>query len=360
MPRAILLTAFAWLILGLAPASKPRPSYPPPGDCMDDRGVDRCKPEQQRRVREMFGVKPIEAHRDSGDQVRRAFYVDGYGHDVVAIAFVRPKGGDPSLWIHFPREPEGKPAEPLRAPVPLEVWENVVERSVHFDRQLVPLPDEVGTASSEEITLCLHGWVYTIEATDPARGEHQPATLRRRTEDACDNGLTETYAQELERAAVPLLAPCARLDPRQHRNGATLLSACRLLSGDRLAAAEVLNRSHPFFRDADDAAELARLFEYDATVDWNGERNEGRNSAARFWAAKVQGSGGSRFYYDGVDGKGGGEVLVKGRLFRPVEVPDGAPSLDEVARVEQLWSEREGAFAVRSVTVGPFERRPRP
>ena len=359
MFRAILPGFLACLLLGFAPASKSRPAVIPPGDCEDDRGVDRCRTEQQQRVRELFGVKPIEAHRDAGDQVRRAFYVDGYGRDLVVIAFVRPKGGDPSLWVHFPSEADGKRSEPLRASVPHDVWEGLVQRSAHFDRRLVPFPDEVETPGSNEMTLCLHSWVFTVEATDPAEGGHRPATLRRRTEDACDNGLTEAYAAELRRAAVPLLPPCARLDPRQYRNEVTLLSTCRMLAGDRLAAAEVLNRAMAF-RDAEKAGELAGLFQHDSTVDWNGERNAGAGSAAKFWDGKVSGGGGSRFYFDGIEGKSAGQVLVKGLLFRSVAVPDGAAELDEMARVEQVWTDDEGDFTVRSINVGPFERQPRP
>jgi len=357
MLRTLLLTLSAWLILGSAPPAKPRQIYPPPGDCKDDRGVDRCQAEQQRRMRDLFGVKPIEAHRDAGDQVRRAFYVDGYGRDLVAIAYVRPKGSDPQLSVHFPSRDDGTRPEPLRAMVPYDLWESLIARSAHFDRRLAPLPPEKPTADGDMI-LCMHSWVYTVEATDPAQGDDQPATLRRRTEDACDNGLTEAYAIELRRAAVPLLPQCARLDPRQHRNEASLLSTCGMLAGDRLAAADVLNRATPF-RHTDDSAELAGLFRHDATVDWNGERNAVPLSAAEFWESKTSGEGGSRFYFEEIEGRSAGEVIVRGTLHRSVAGPEGAPEIDEVARVEQVWIVHLGDFVVRSMNVGPFVRKPR-
>ncbi|HEV2746991.1 MAG TPA: hypothetical protein VGW34_06795 [Allosphingosinicella sp.] len=354
------MTLAAWWIapflLFLAPgAAPPTGRHPPVGDCHDDDMVDRCNAEQQRRVRELFGVKPIEAHRDAGDQVRRAFYVDGYGNDVVAIAFVRPKGDDPELWVHFPRERDGKRKAPLQASVPQAVWDGVIKRSDHFDRQLAPLPS---AASSDEVIMCMHSWVYTVEATDPSDPGSDSATVRRRTEDACDDGLTEAYAAELPRAAVPLLPPCARLDPSQHRNEASLLSACRLLSGDRLAAAAVLNRVRPFqhIRTAADAVHLEGLFHYQATVDWNGERNAGDGSAAKFWTDKVVTSEGADFYYEAIDGKSPNQVRLSGWLIRWVDVPEGKDSVYERARVEQVWTDEQGDFAIRSVTVGPFKR----
>ena len=341
----------AALLLVQAPEAKPTVQrHPPQGDCRDDRGVDRCSAEQQRRVRDLFGVQPIEAHRDAGDQVRRAFYVDGYGTDVVAIAFVRPKGGEPSLWVHFPKGDEGKRHEPLSAPVPQDVWDGVIQRSSHFDRQLLPLRDEV--AESGEMTLCMHSWVFTVEATDPAEGEYRPATLRRKTEDACDDGLVEAYAQELYRAAVPLLAPCARLDRSLHRNEATLLSACRLLRGDRLAAAEVMNLLDRLdIEGPEDSARLNGLFAYDARIDWAGEPLGTSGDAAKAWAKKVSEGGSTRLYWDHVEGETSDRVRFVGLLSRSVE----GEAIYRNARVELIWTRDGRSFQIERGTVGPFE-----
>ncbi|HYD37767.1 MAG TPA: hypothetical protein VEA60_09150 [Allosphingosinicella sp.] len=150
MSRATLLTLFAWLILAFAPQS-PRIEK----ECRGDRGLDRCA-EAQRQLRELYGLKAIEEHHAAEDQVRRAYIIDGYGRDLVAIAFVRTAGSDPTAWIHFPRRPGAAVREPLRAPVPKTVWEHVMERSSLFDRTLVPLP-RVAEADGT-ITICVHGW----------------------------------------------------------------------------------------------------------------------------------------------------------------------------------------------------------
>jgi hypothetical protein len=355
MLRAILLILSAWLMLGLAPAPKARPAVPPPGDCRDDRGVDRCKAEQQRRVRELFGVKPIEAHRDAGDQVRRAFYVDGYGRDVVAITFIRPKGGDPSLWVHFPREDDVKRSEPLRAAVPLEVWESVLRRSDLFDRPLAspPTARSGGDSKEKEILVCLHSWVYTVEATDPAQGEYQPATLRSKVEDACDDGPAEAYATELTIAAVPLLPPCARLDRARHRNEATLLSACRLLRGDRLAAAEVMNRLDELrnVEGPEDLALARGLFTGDAQIDWAGELHNVRGGAAATWAKKIAEGGRTVLYYDSFEGESADRVRFVGLFSRSIEGEDKYRQ----ARVEQIWIREDGDLRIGRAIVGPFE-----
>ena len=357
MIRAALLAISAWLILGFAPATatKPAKGEPPVGDCHDDDMVDRCSAEQQRRVRELFGVQPIEVHRDAGDQVRRAFYVDGYGNDVVAIVFVRPKGGDPALQVHFPRASDGKRPEPLQAPVPHGVWESVIRLSSHFDEQLKRLPEV--PSGSGEITLCMHSWVFTVEATDPAIGEYRPATLRRKTEDSCDDGLAEAYANELTRAAVPLLPPCARLDPREHRNEAMLLSACRLLRGDRLAAAEVMNLLDGFdsIEGPEDATHLKGLFAYQARIDWGGEQLAEGGGAGEAWARKMSEGGRTRLYWDYIEGETAQRVRFVGLLSRSLESDAGYSR----ARVEQIWRREGRSFQIERATVGPFEPEPR-
>jgi hypothetical protein len=353
MLRVTLLTLSAWLMLGLAPVPKPRPAIPPPGDCRDDRGVDRCKVEQQRRVRDLFGVKPIEAHRNSGDQIRRAFYVDGYGRDVVAITFIRPKGSDPALWVHFPSEANGKRSEPLRAAVPLDVWEGVLRRSDLFDRQLASPPTARSRSGSDEILLCLHSWVYTVEATDPAQGEYRPATLRRKTEDACDDGPAEAYAAELTIAAVPLLPHCARLDRARHRNEAAQLSACRLLRGDRLAAAEVMNRLDELrnIEGPEDLALARGLFSDEAQIDWAGELYNSRGGAAAVWAKKLAEGGRTNLYYEAFEGESAERVRFVGLFSRAAEGEDKYRQ----ARVEQIWTREDGDFRIERVTVGAFE-----
>ena len=354
-----LAVYFAAVLLVAAPVEeKPSSVFPPRGDCRDDRLVDRCAPEQQGRVRELFGVKPIEEHRKAGDQVRRAFYVDGYGRDVVAIEFIRPKGADPLLRVHFPAREGQARTPPMSAAVDAERWSALLRRSEHFDREPQARPRKPGEKDEdEEIVLCLHSWVYTVEATDPARGEDEAPPVRRRTEDACDNGLAEAFATELGATAVPLLPPCALLDRERHRNDMSLLASCGLLKGDRLAAAGVMNRVDALRHsdEEEDLALLRPLFGYRAGVDWAGEANEGADAAA-FWLRKTR-EADADFYFDEIVGETADRVRVLGALYR--SVGEGEAERQELAKVELVWEQEGNRYQIERARVGPFEPVPK-
>ncbi|HEX8256204.1 MAG TPA: hypothetical protein VF589_01115 [Allosphingosinicella sp.] len=355
----LLASLAAMPLLLLAPigadAAAPKEGrFPPLGDCRDDRGVDRCDPAQHRRVLALYGVQPIEAHLAAGDIVRRAFFVDGYGSDRVAISFVRAKGRDPALWVHVPSGKEQGRA-PMQAPVPGPVWDDLIRRSAHFDRTLAP--PKPGPDGEEEV-LCIHSWVYTLEATElPDELAGQPGRVRRKTEDACDDGLAEAYALELARAAVPLLPACALIDPRQQRGLPGVLSACFLLTGDRLAAAEVLNRLNLIqaAENESDAARAEQVFGPEAQLDWQGSRSADRAQAAKLWLAKLAEGGGAQLFYDKVEGLSPDRVRFVGFLSRYAGEANGE-SVNQFASVEQIWTREGGDFFIERAIVGPWER----
>ncbi|HYI48350.1 MAG TPA: hypothetical protein VEX35_07800 [Allosphingosinicella sp.] len=331
-------------------------------DCTDDNGVDRCAAAQQARVRALYGVETIEAHRDAGDQVRRVFYVDGYGYDIAAIAFLRRPGHDPEVRVHFKREEGGPLHAPMVAPVPIDDWELLIERSAHFDRALVPRPEPPRFENGEElVTVCLHASLYMAEATDPAREGGEAATLRRRAEGGCSRGTTGAFAREVSRAALPLFPHCALLNPSHYRTPADQLVACRVLSGDRPAAAQVRNQLEALSW-ADTMAELpeiARLFDNRTRIEWNGELHAGREAdgAARFFLAKMLEGGRRDLVIDSIEGLSDRRVRFRGNLVRSVARPDGQEEVSETAPVEMIWElEYRGRFMIRSLTVGPSAR----
>lgn len=345
--RAIHALAFVLLFTAIPTVAQP----PTNRNCRDDRGTDRCAEAQQQRMRELYGVRSIEEHRAAGDQVWRVFYVDGYGGDLILIAFVRAPRRDPTLWVHYPRR-EGEPRpEPLQVPVTQASWDEVVERSVSFDRSFAQRPGETG--------LCLHSWVYTIESVGRSRGR-LPAEVRRKTEDACENGPGSAYARELERIALSLIPHCAALDRRQHRNPSSMLAACRILHGDRLAAAEVLNRASGFrsIGGPEDRHRLIGLFAHETRIDWNGEEYRGSwSGAADFWVAHLdQQSGAANFYFQSVEAESADRVRLTGMLSRSVDGPQGRGNSSQQARVGQIWvRDFNGHFSIATATVGPWE-----
>jgi hypothetical protein len=132
--------------------------------------------------------------------------------------------------------------------------------------------------------------------------------------------------------------------------------ACRLLKGDRFAAAEVLNEAS-LFRQVNgpgDARLLKSTFASDAVVDWNGERNKDPLTAEDFWAAKATEGGHTNLFFESVEGETANRVRLRGFLSRYREGP-GDQSIYEKAQVEQVWSTRFGDdFAIERATVGPF------
>lgn len=349
------LAALLLLLLAAAPAAA---QTQVDSNCADDNGVDRCATDQQRQTRALFGVRAIEEHRDAGDQVRRVFYVDGYGRDVVLISLIRAPGREPMASVHFPRR-EGQPARaPFEAPVPEAAWEDILRRSASFDRRFAAPPSPPRRPGEEqEFTMCLHSWVYTIEANDPRR-RTGPASLRRKVEDACEDGPGEAFAQELERTALQLFPACAALDPNQHRNPASQLAACATLAGDRLAAAAVMNRLNRF-RNADrpdDAPLLAGLFDFEgASIDWQGTRLARPAQPQDFWLQRMAADGAQGFYYESIEGLSADRVRVRGNLHRSVDAPNDGPTTHYLAPVEMIWvytGMRE--YQIESIIVGAW------
>ncbi|HKX90457.1 MAG TPA: hypothetical protein VJM13_14685 [Sphingopyxis sp.] len=340
-----LLLAISTLTL-----AQPQPSADP--GCTDDRGVDRCAEAEQRRMRDLYGVRTIEEHRAAGDQVRRIFYVDGYGRDLVLISFVRAPGDDPTLWVHYPRE-EGQRPAPQQTVVSGEAFEEAIDRSRTFHRSFVPLD----RSDPEFVVVCLHGWVYAIEANDPAIPGVGAGRLRRKTESACADGPGAIYARDLQRLALAQLPHCATLEPEYHRNAASILYACRVLGGDRLAAARALNAAEPLLRfsSGEDPGALAGVFDERSTIVWDGVRNEGQGSAAAFWVRKLEENARPNFQVESVHGESAARMRMTGFLYRYVG-PEDAQRI-ETAPVELSWVGPGDEPRVAQASVGAFAPR---
>lgn len=325
----------------------------PGRNCKDDRRVDRCRPEQQAETRALFGVLPAEEQAAAGAQVRRVFYVDGYGRDLLMISMTRRGGGTPTLRVHLPRK-EGRVPEPMSAAMPEAMWREVLTRSASLrDVPSGGLMRTVEMDGQTFVAVCLHSWVYTAEAADPGW-----AAARRFVASACGDTPVEEFAAFVQEVALPLYPACLALDAKQLRNQATQLATCAALDGDRTAAAQVRNLLVRFSGagGAKDASRLEGLFHADAALSWGGER-PGAGDAAAFWAERAASAGATggwaNLYVDTVAAPTPDSVRVKGALVRTVDTPRGAGTGQERAEVEQVWTRGvDGAFRIARATVG--------
>lgn len=344
LPFGAVFLAAMFALAVASPATAAQAQNDP--NCRGDRSSGACLEALSRGKSELYGVRTLEAHRTAGDQVRRIFYDDGYGDDLILIAFVRAPGANSVLSVHFPRLRDGRLREPLTVALSREAWRAALLRQADFTST---------PPARDPSILCMHGWTYLIEAADPVRGRE--AEQRRAIENSCDFGPAARHAAEIERAALPFFPYCARLDPRQHRNPASQLAACALLRGDRMAAAEVMNLAAPFraITGPWDAAQLASVLTARSRINWNGERNEIGGSAAAFWATRAAPRiSATTIRFEAIEGGGAGRVRAWGRLSRFVDGPQGLTTI-ETARVEQIWVRQPaGAFQVESATVGPW------
>ncbi|HEV7351744.1 MAG TPA: hypothetical protein VGN74_01270 [Brevundimonas sp.] len=199
-------------------------------DCLDDNGVDRCDSISQAATRARLGVTSIEDEAASGAEVYRAFYVDGYGQEMPAVAFERRPGASPVATVY------GFAGQTLSGPVSFETWNRVRTESRFADRQLEQLPAAGGFPS-----ICLHSWVSTVEMANSSPERFRLEPVRRRTEDACSDGLTVRFAFRLAEIAVETIAPCDQLETTRYRSHVNILAACMALRGDRFTAVELRN-----------------------------------------------------------------------------------------------------------------------
>lgn len=294
------------------------PQLPGPRECLDDNHLNRCLPEVQVRVRDSLGVASIEQEAEAGAEVYRAFFVDGYGRDMPAVAFERRRGQGPQAVVY------GKDGRRIQAPVSAEVWNRVRAESVHADRGLEPVelsPQAGGVPPPPQI--CLHSWVQTVEManTSPRRFGVEP--VRRRTEDACGGGLTTRFAFFLAEEGAKVIPPCDVLDGQRQRNRITQLETCLWLDGDRLAAAELRNARErvgprPGLDQHDPGMWRAALGTNGSPVLTWGQTTvrtqQGRdNKVAEFIVARLVEHPGLRFDQERFEGVSGREAVAYGK-----------------------------------------------
>ena len=344
----MLRTMAAGAVLVLMSVSGPAFAQAAPS-CTDDRGKERCTADARAAQRALYDLPPIETYAAEGALVRRAFIVDGYGRDQVAISVERTPGKDPLVRVRARRPgAAARGFAEMTAPVPGRVWDELVEAGERFDRDLAP------KAEGDDVAICLHGWLTTVEVSD-AGGK-----VRARTHDACDEGLAWDYAFLLSRRAVELLAPCQALDPRHYRNAPMVLVACSTLEGDRIAAAAVLNAYNEAGFDSPSDARHAALaegaFRSEARVSLGSDAAVvGWEKARTAWFAHIARHEDFELRVEKVVGESATRAVVIGRASAKASRsgPDEAPRYMS-ADFRMTWVMDETAGEVQEITIGEF------
>lgn len=306
--------------------------------CGDDRGIDRCDSDVQRRMHELYGTESPADLLQQNVTARRAMFVDGYGNEVAAISFARYPGQPPMVEVRSPRVAGAPQLRPLTAAVGHQAWATALSRSKNFDQRLArELPQEKPEEDDALPDFCLHGWFVVVEAIDaprvspnvlagtrsedmerdpalPVEAVMEPGSIRSDAESACADGLAVDYAFELAAVALASLAECSTLTLDSFRNTAELLGQCHRLGGDRLAAGEAnvtIDKLQRALR-LDQTRELAWLF-----------AGLGDTRAARFTDALDGGA----LFLNGPVGVDADHAEVEGQVIRfnegdPVEATD--------------------------------------
>lgn len=337
---AIVLAAAA--AAGATPAGKGDP-------CRKAATATACFAAHQEATLQTYRIKPIEQHVAGGDRLFRIFYLDAYRRHFMEVELTRIAGQEPTLTVRRPGEGAGS----LSTAIPLSEWDRAVERAGHFERAMVPLPPP---PASEGIALCLDGWLDIVEAGDPTAEPDR--RVRRRVESTCEDGLAVAFARYAADAAVRLLPSCALLADA-YGSHLRALQACAGLTGDRVAAAEVLKRALDLrYAPEREAIPVRYFFDDAAVVERAGAAPPTPGHAGAAWLEALGSDPQATFVVEGARGENAERVRVKGHLEQWRQVPD-RDSVLWTAEVEQIWTlGPDRQFSVARATIGAFRPAP--
>lgn len=330
---------------------------PAPGrECRDDNGRDVCADVEVSRVEALLGLTPIAVEADSGAEIYRVRYVDGYGRDMPAISFERRDGVDPVVVVN------GREGRKMTAPVSSETWNRVRAESRFADRTL-ELPPALPALDGRPVPpppSCLHAWVVAVEMANSQPDGRKVEAVRSRTESACRGALTTRYAFLLADEAVKSLAPCGVLDGRRLRGTVGILEVCLGLEGDRFAAASLWNsKSTGAPREGLDRSDPGVWKAYLGTngrpsLNWMGEQMVTErlhdDRVAAFIAEVIKGPPGLRFEPTRFRGVTSRRAQIEGVVLNFGNAP--RRSADYVQT--WVWDPNLSDWMVESWTVEPF------
>lgn len=197
--------------------------------CTGARIDEVCSPQGREALRKASGLDSVENEAAAGVELYRAFFLEGGGR-LPVVSFVRRPGQNSSV------EVTAYDGRKMTAQVSSAVWEQVRTQALLADKALAPL----GTPDDD---ICMEGGAVLAEIGEPAWGARQPAAIRSRAQSSCAQDNTVQFARSVALLAAETLPACAVIDANRWGDGGIRrLRACFQLSGDQVAAAEVMNR----------------------------------------------------------------------------------------------------------------------
>ena len=235
----------------------------------------------------------------------------------------------------------------MTADVPLEDWRQVQNAGA----QVAVMTSESG---DEPTGVCVDGGAVFAEIGLPAPHERTSAVNRQQAASNCQNSATLYFARLVSRLAEPLLPACAAIPADAVPGGIYRIHYCFRLSGDQMAAAEVMERAkRSMFIMDDDSVARKRLEWRRATgVDpwtrlrWAGlevPTNPGgreAGGATDFLIARSADTPGLRFHPFRFHGVSATVVEVTGDASSQPAGPNGAY---HYARYRQVWIRSQGS-----------------
>ena len=320
---------------------------------------DHADVEQQRRAvqverdqRARYDAPPVEDYARQKTEMMRAFFIDGYGHDVGLVTVTRAPAQEPRIEWRAPKPREGEGAvSVMNAIVPLSLWRDLQGASGYFDRALVQRP-------TKQHVICLHGWGTRVEMVD------DNGKIRHATADGCgDDSLAWPFAKRMAATALATMPTCALLNAERAGNDIMQLGKCTVLAGDRAAAAEAYNAyDTPWFanpRGEDFARSLTYLFLEKLDFSWPGETPATQGAAAaRLWSIHA---GENFFSPQRVFGETADRVRMEGVIWVRGATPEANPKATAATmiwercngfgfRVARFWVGRAGSHPMTKTT----------
>lgn len=316
--------------------------------CTGARRNEVCTAAGQAALRQELGVASMEDEVAVGVEAYRAFYLEG-GGGLPAVAFVRRPGQNPVVEVYG-----GPRGATMTRDISIDVWNQVRADSVIADRVLAPLPG--GAALIDEV--CMDGGAVMVEIGAPATAPSGPASVRRLARSSCSDGPTLQFVRQLARLAVASFPACSAIESDWGRDGSVMvLRDCFRLTGDRLAAVEVMNRfkGEPWGDEAGAQMAWRRTTGVDdyTRLTLNGELIRG--DAPRVLVARLGSMQNLRLVLSKVHGVSSREVRTEGWASYVEPTAANRPTLNATFTQVWRWTGAGQGWSLAEWRFEPFE-----